>query len=483
MGQGSPDEPASGALVEQPAAAALAIRRQVLDRLGGFDEQFYPAWFEDVDLAKRLQQERDLVRSWPEAVLNHKLGSSVVRLVSGFAAPSRPGITAASDPPTDSQTATGRLSHRRSEGSDGTGPGFLDRVAWFRERRPFATIVTGETRDCLMTAPSPKVTVCIVAYDSAEEIPACLTSIARSTYRPLEVVLVDCASRDGSAAVARQAKPANLPLEIVELTENLGFAGGMNRALERSDSPWVLSLNPDTRPTPDYLQRLLTRARDSAGDRVGAVTGRLHRFGNAGEVPILDACGMRLTLTWRHLDRGSGEMDTGQWSTADQVFGATGAASLFSRQALDDVAIDGEVFASEFHSFREDAELCFRLRERGWKVVYEPLARCDHRRQNLPSRRREMPPEVNFHSLKNRYLLRAYHQDSINLLLTLAPTLLRDLTAMLYVVAFERSSIEAYRWLWRHRREILERRRLLKGRRLCSSWELNRWFFRRGMPV
>lgn len=83
MGQGSPDEPASGAIVEQPAAAALAIRRQVLDRLGGFDEQFYPAWFEDVDLAKRLQQERDLVRYWPEAVLNHKLGSSVVRLGFG----------------------------------------------------------------------------------------------------------------------------------------------------------------------------------------------------------------------------------------------------------------------------------------------------------------------------------------------------------------------------------------------------------------
>lgn len=334
-----------------------------------------------------------------------------------------------------------------------------------------------------MTVPSPKVTLCIIAYNSAREIPDCLACAARLTYRPLEVVLVDCASRDGSVAAARQAAPLGLPLDIVQLDENLGFAGGMNRALEHSDAPWVLSVNPDARPRADYLQRLLSRARAAEDNRVGAVTGRLQRFGSDGQAPVLDACGMRLTLTWRHLDRGSGEVDTGQWSAADKVFGATGAASLFSRQALDDVAIDGEVFASEFHSFREDAELCFRLRERGWEVVYEPLAGCEHRRNNLPSRRREMPAEVNYHSLKNRYLLRAYHQDSTNLLITLAPTLLRDITALIYVLAFERSSLNAYRWLWRHRQEILHRRRLLKRRRLCSSWELNRWFFHRGLPL
>ena len=47
-------EPAAGAAIEQPAAAALALRRSVFEALGGFDEAFYPAWFEDVDLARRL---------------------------------------------------------------------------------------------------------------------------------------------------------------------------------------------------------------------------------------------------------------------------------------------------------------------------------------------------------------------------------------------------------------------------------------------
>src|SRR5262249_10592861 len=47
--------PAAGSVVEQPAAAALALRRTALAAVGGFDERFYPAWFEDVDLARRLR--------------------------------------------------------------------------------------------------------------------------------------------------------------------------------------------------------------------------------------------------------------------------------------------------------------------------------------------------------------------------------------------------------------------------------------------
>jgi GT2 family glycosyltransferase len=332
-----------------------------------------------------------------------------------------------------------------------------------------------------MTRPSPKVAVCIVSFNSADEIPGCLHSIGRSTYRPLEIVLVDCASLDASVSVAQQSRPSDLSMEIIALEENVGFAGGMNRAIASSDAPWILSLNPDARPSAEYVEQLLARA--ASGHGIGAATGRLRRPAPPGSAPILDACGMRLTLTWRHLDRGSGELDREQWAQAERVFGATGAASLFRREALDDVAIEGDVFAPEFHSFREDAELCFRLRERGWEVVYEPLAHCQHRRHNLPQRRREMQPEINYHSLKNRYLLRAYHQDSMNLLLTLVPTLVRDLLALLYVLTFERSSLEAYRWLWLHRRDILQRRRLLRQRQTCTSWELNRWFLRRSLPL
>jgi GT2 family glycosyltransferase len=327
---------------------------------------------------------------------------------------------------------------------------------------------------------SEAVAVCIVTHGSAADLPGCLESIAALEHRPLEIVVVDCASRDGSLEMARAHAPAGIPFQAVALSENLGFAGGMNAALALARAPWVLSLNADARPRPDYLTRLLGCVRAHPEVRTGAVTGRLIR---PSEPRRLDACGMLLTRNWRHLDRGSGEVDQGQWSVPERVFGATGAASLFRREALDDVAVEGEVFDSRFHSFREDAELCFRLRERGWEVVYEPAALCEHRRFNLPERRSAMPAAVNFHSLKNRYLLRIYHQTGGNLLRTFVPTLIRDMAALGWVLLRERSSLGAYGWLWKNRKEVFRRRRIIQGRCTVPPGAIDRWFSVQGEPL
>lgn len=315
------------------------------------------------------------------------------------------------------------------------------------------------------------VAICIVIHNDAGDLPGCLESIAALRHRPLEIVVVDCDSQDGGLETARAHAPAGIPFEAVALGANLGFAGGMNAAFARTRAPFVLTLNADARPMPDYVTRLLERA----GPRMGAVTGRLVRPGG-----LLDACGMYLTPNWRHLDRGSGEVDRGQFAKPERVFGATGAASLFRREALDDVAVDGEIFDPRFHSFREDAELCFRLRERGWEVIYEPTAVAEHRRFNLPERRSAMPSFVNLHSLKNRYLLRIYHQTGRNFVRTFFPTLIRDVAALGYVLLRERSSLGAYGWLWRHRAELMRRRRVIQGRRTV---EINRWFWIQGEPL
>lgn len=319
------------------------------------------------------------------------------------------------------------------------------------------------------------VAICIVIHDDAADLPGCLESIAALRHRPLEIVVVDCDSQDGGLETARAHAPAGIPFQAVALGANLGFAGGMNAAFARAGAPWVLTLNADARPTPDYVTRLLERA----GPRTGAVTGRLVRPPQ-GDQLRLDACGMYLTPNWRHLDRGSGKVDRGQFGQPEKVFGATGAASLFRREALDDVAVDGEIFDPRFHSFREDAELCFRLRERGWEVIYEPAAVAEHRRFNVPERRSAMPAFVNLHSLKNRYLLRIYHQTGRNFVRTFFPTLVRDLAALGYVLLRERSSLGAYGWLWRHRAELMRRRRTIQNRKTV---EVDRWFWIQGEPL
>lgn len=331
-----------------------------------------------------------------------------------------------------------------------------------------------------LQAPS-RVAVCLVTHNASADLEGWWNALLEQDLRGIEVAAVDCASSDGSAR--RLAALQGLPLEVEALKENIGFAAGMNLAIERSTAPWVLSLNADTRPAPDFIRRLLGRAEMSSPYRIGAVTGRLTRFSNEGASETLDACGMRLALAWRHLDRGSNEQDRGQYPFCERVFGGTGAATLFRREALLDVAIDGEIFDPSFHSFREDAELCFRLRERGWEILYEPAARCAHRRANLPSRRAAMPAAVNYHSLKNRYLLRAYHATWATLPLTFLPALGRDLLACGHALLRERSSLSAYSWLWRHRRAIGVRRRAIRSRRTASAWAVARWFLDEARPL
>ncbi|MEM6792344.1 MAG: glycosyltransferase family 2 protein [Acidobacteriota bacterium] len=326
----------------------------------------------------------------------------------------------------------------------------------------------------------PRVAVCLVTYNSADDLAECLEAVAAQDYRPLEVVIADCGSDDRSVEIARRVDlGTGLPKTVLPLGENRGFSGGMNACLVACRAPFTLALNADARPSGDFVSRLVERCLAAAD--VAAVTGRLTRPAAAGEPRRLDACGMYLTSTWRHLDRGSGELDAGQYSEPEEVFGATGAATLYRRSALDDVAFPaGEVFCELFHSYREDAELCFRFAERGWRVIYEPSAVAEHRRRVVPANRRRVPDSINRSSLKNRYLLRAYHQTLGNAWRTALPCLSRDVLALLYVLARERSSLGAYGFLWRHRREVLRRRRFLKERRTAS---VEAWFTRRSRPI
>ncbi len=82
-GSGPKHEPPSGTRIGQPAAAALALKRRAFERVGGFDPEFYPAWFEDVDLARRLGEADLPLLYFPAARFRHGLGKSVPKLGYG----------------------------------------------------------------------------------------------------------------------------------------------------------------------------------------------------------------------------------------------------------------------------------------------------------------------------------------------------------------------------------------------------------------
>jgi N-acetylglucosaminyl-diphospho-decaprenol L-rhamnosyltransferase len=70
--------------VEQPAGAFLMIRRDAWEKLAGFDEDFYPLWFEDVDFLKRAKDNLYRIRFVPESVAKHTGGHSIQKILLEF---------------------------------------------------------------------------------------------------------------------------------------------------------------------------------------------------------------------------------------------------------------------------------------------------------------------------------------------------------------------------------------------------------------
>ena len=204
-------------------------------------------------------------------------------------------------------------------------------------------------------------------------------------YQPLEVVIIDNASTDGTSAILERYRAK---CDVVLNPKNVGFSAGQNQAIRRSRGDWVLSLNPDVMLGNGFIRDLVRAGESDSG--VGTVCGKLLRWtpGASHELTsMVDSTGMYFLRNLRHLDRGSGEQDRGQYDRQEFVFGATGAAALYRRTMIEDVSVFGEFFDEDFFAYREDADVAWRAQIMGWQCFYVPTAVAWHVRRVTPERR------------------------------------------------------------------------------------------------
>lgn len=243
-----------------------------------------------------------------------------------------------------------------------------------------------------------RVTACVVNWNTAEHLPGCLDALTAQSHPDLDVVVVDNASVDGSREVVRRYPDVRL----VANATNRGFAGAANQGValaRQAGSDAFLVANPDALPQPDYLATAVAALR--ADPRRAAVQGRLWRTGGGPE-RVLDTTGHLAFRTRLFRNRGEGQVDRGQFATPGEVFGVSGALALYSLAALDDVAVDGEVFDEDLFAFWEDVDLDWRLALRGWSSWYEPAACAWHERGGAGPRRSALVEQLNF---QNRLLV------------------------------------------------------------------------------
>ncbi|MBM3784891.1 MAG: glycosyltransferase family 2 protein [Acidobacteria bacterium] len=323
------------------------------------------------------------------------------------------------------------------------------------------------------------VSVTLVTYNSGRFIKKCLESVLAQKYSSLEVVVIDNASTDGTVDILEQLEDR---CRITYNDCNVGFAAAQNQAIAKSRGEWVLTLNPDVLLMPGFIQQLVEAGQ--IHPKIGAVCGKLLAIKSTFELPdkpVIDSTGMFFTPMLRHLDRGSQMPDNGEYSNFEYVFGATAAAALYRREMIDDIAIQGEFFDSDFFVYREDADVAWRHQLLGWRCLYTPYARGYHVRNVLPGNRRALPAEINMHSVKNRFLMRLKNMTWDLYLRNWVSITLRDVVVVGGCLLREQTSLKAFWFVVQNWRRNLEKRAEIMRRRKVSEEYMASWF--RPQPV
>lgn len=318
------------------------------------------------------------------------------------------------------------------------------------------------------------VSVLIVTWNSARFLDACFASLDRQDYRDLEVIIVDNASDDETPALLRQREAT---WRVVYNDSNVGFAAGQNQAMREASGDWLLCLNPDVILAPDFVSRLVDAG--ASHPEAGSLCGKLLRWNpesNPPQTRVIDSTGIYFTRNMRHLDRGAEENDSGQYDRTQWVFGATGAAAMFRRSFVNAANVNGQFFDEEFFSYREDADLAWRGQLMGWKCLYVPTAAAWHVRRVTPERRESLPVEINWHSVKNRFLMRGKNASGWLCWRLFWPVAWRDLNALGYALLRDRRMLSAIAYPMKNIASVREKRKIIQSRRRISDRNLLWWF-------
>ena len=318
------------------------------------------------------------------------------------------------------------------------------------------------------------VSVTIVTYNSGRFIRRCLESVLDQRHSSLEVIVIDNASTDGTPDILERFEKR---CTVVYNEENIGFAAAQNQAIALSSGDWVLTLNPDVLLLPTFVECLMETAK--LDPSVGTLCGKLLMIDASFEIPdqrVVDSTGIYFTPTLRHLDRGCLQTYNGHFREYEYVFGATAAAACYRREMIDDISVGGEFFDHDFFTYREDADVAWRAQLLGWKCIYDPNASGYHVRKLRPGMRRFLPPEINMHSVKNRFLMRTKNITPGVYLRNLLPITVRDCGIFAYCLLVERSSLKAFYLFLRDWQRVLAKRRTIQQRRRVDDTYMKQWF-------
>ncbi|MDQ3930328.1 MAG: glycosyltransferase family 2 protein, partial [Chloroflexota bacterium] len=291
----------------------------------------------------------------------------------------------------------------------------------------------------------PDLSIVILSWNVRELLAACLRSLPEAAgewWERAEVLVVDNASTDGSAEMVRSDFP---DVRLIALPRNFGFSGGNNVGIRAAQGRYVLLLNPDTVALPGSIAALAGymeahEASGIVGPRLLNPDGTLQPSRRRFPIPLTALVESTPLQRWLGklpqvrrfymLDRPEGETQQVDW--------VSGAVLMCRRQALEQAGL----FDPRYFMFSEEVDLCKRVKDAGWQVVYVPQAEIVHyggqsTDQAIAAR------HIDFNTSKARYF-RLHEGRTVGKLVRLY---------LLATYAAQYVS-EAAKWLLGHKREL-----------------------------
>jgi len=261
--------------------------------------------------------------------------------------------------------------------------------------------------------------IIIVNYNTKDFLKQCLTLLyAQKHPFSFETIIVDNNSHDGSVAMVQENFKQ---VRCIENKENLGFARANNMSIRIARGRYILLLNSDTEVIGDALLRLV-RFLDLRPE-VAVVTARLvyPDFTDQGvartfPMPINSLLGRRSLLTRLFPNnRFSKKYLVSRMHTSAEPFEVdwvSGACLMVRREVLEDTGLLDE----RFFMYWEDADLCFRIKQKGWKIYCVPEAVVIHHEGKSTQKRTHSRLIIEFNKSAYRYYRKHHIRSSFEVM-------------------------------------------------------------------
>jgi GT2 family glycosyltransferase len=217
--------------------------------------------------------------------------------------------------------------------------------------------------------PGPLISIIILNWNGLDCIIECITSVEKTKYKNVEIIVVDNASTDGSPEKIKELFPH---IYLIQLDKNIGYAAGNNKGFSIAKGKYVATLNNDVIVEPEWLTQPIQFLEEN--ENAGIIACRQMNFDNHEIIDCLYSYPLR-SLLFRPMGNGKKYSLKPLFSQPGYVIGAAGASAIYRKKLLDELG----GFDERYYSYHEESDLCMRAFLSGWKCLYAPQSTVFHK--------------------------------------------------------------------------------------------------------